>query len=45
MELKGKLMEDGLPKLLTGDEFYEKVVEFTKWQRDQEAVKVVKADA
>ncbi|KAF9005557.1 hypothetical protein BDQ17DRAFT_1218267, partial [Cyathus striatus] len=30
---KGKLMGDGMPKLLSGDDFYEHVVEFTKWQK------------
>ncbi|KIJ08197.1 hypothetical protein PAXINDRAFT_60948, partial [Paxillus involutus ATCC 200175] len=35
----GKLVEDGLPRLLSGDEFYEKVVEFTKWQKEKEVQK------
>jgi hypothetical protein len=38
-QLKGKLIGDGLPKMLTGDEFYERVVEFTKWQQEQERLK------
>ena len=36
---KGKLMGDGLPKMLTGDEFYEKVVEFSEWKRQEAAHK------
>ncbi|KAI6138984.1 hypothetical protein BKA82DRAFT_3927395, partial [Pisolithus tinctorius] len=35
----GKLVEDSLPRLLSGDEFYEKVVEFTKWQKENEVQK------
>ncbi|KIK97140.1 hypothetical protein PAXRUDRAFT_136881 [Paxillus rubicundulus Ve08.2h10] len=35
----GKLVEDGLPRLLSGDEFDEKVVEFTKWQKEKEVQK------
>ncbi|KAF9230796.1 hypothetical protein BU15DRAFT_17054, partial [Melanogaster broomeanus] len=35
----GKLVEDGLPRLLSGDKFYEKVVEFTKWQKEKEVQK------
>lgn len=35
----GKLVGDGLPKMLTGDIFYERVVEFTKWQQEQEKQK------
>ncbi|TFK23857.1 hypothetical protein FA15DRAFT_593413 [Coprinopsis marcescibilis] len=31
-EKRGKLMGDGLPHMLTDDEFYERVVEFTEWQ-------------
>lgn len=38
-QLKGKLIGDGLPKMLTGDEFYERVVEFTKWQQEQEKLR------
>lgn len=38
-DMKGRLAGDGLPKMLTGDEFYERVVEFTKWQKDQEREK------
>ncbi|TFK16764.1 hypothetical protein FA15DRAFT_555409, partial [Coprinopsis marcescibilis] len=30
---RGKLMGDGLPRMLTGDEFYEQVVQFTEWQK------------
>lgn len=30
---KGKLMGDGLPVLLSGDWFYERVVEFEAWQK------------
>ncbi|TFK19805.1 hypothetical protein FA15DRAFT_547109, partial [Coprinopsis marcescibilis] len=30
---RGKLMGDGLPRMLTGDEFYERVVQFTEWQK------------
>jgi hypothetical protein len=37
---KGKLMGDGLPQLLSGDEFYERVVEFMK---EQECEKVAKS--
>lgn len=33
---KGKLMGDGLPKMLSGDEFFERVVEFTAWQDEEE---------
>lgn len=36
---KGKLMGNGLPVLLTGDFFYEKVVEFEKDQRRKEKEK------
>ncbi|RDB28659.1 Pogo transposable element with KRAB domain [Hypsizygus marmoreus] len=36
---KGKLVGDGLPRLLTGDDFYEWVVEFTNWQREEERKK------
>ncbi|KIJ59142.1 hypothetical protein HYDPIDRAFT_101249 [Hydnomerulius pinastri MD-312] len=35
----GKLVEDGLPRLLSGDEFYERVVEFTQWQKEKELEK------
>jgi hypothetical protein len=38
-QLGGKLVGDGLPKMLTGDVFYERVVEFTKWQQEQEKQK------
>ncbi|TFK41541.1 hypothetical protein BDQ12DRAFT_720383 [Crucibulum laeve] len=35
----GKLVGDRLPKLLSGDEFYEEVVKFTHWQREKAAAK------
>jgi hypothetical protein len=35
----GKLIEDGLARLLSRDKFYEKVVEFTKWQKEKEVQK------
>ncbi|KIK78359.1 hypothetical protein PAXRUDRAFT_16915 [Paxillus rubicundulus Ve08.2h10] len=35
----GKLVKDGLSRLLSGDEFYEKVVEFMKWQKGKETQK------
>ncbi|KIK72919.1 hypothetical protein PAXRUDRAFT_106834, partial [Paxillus rubicundulus Ve08.2h10] len=35
----GKLDVDGLPRLLSGDEFYERVVEFTRWQKEAVAKK------
>ncbi|KAG1760556.1 hypothetical protein EDD22DRAFT_761260, partial [Suillus occidentalis] len=35
----GKLVNDGLPRLLSGDEFYKRVVEFTRWQKQKEADK------
>jgi hypothetical protein len=35
----GKLVEDGLPRLLSRDKFYKKVVEFTKWQKEKEVQK------
>ncbi|KAF9220703.1 hypothetical protein BS17DRAFT_713937, partial [Gyrodon lividus] len=38
----GKLFEDGLPRLLSGDELYEKVVEFTKWQKEKEVQKEIR---
>ncbi|KAH6884629.1 hypothetical protein BKA70DRAFT_1124800, partial [Coprinopsis sp. MPI-PUGE-AT-0042] len=41
----GKLMGDGLPSLLTSDEFYERVVRFTSWQKQQEVEAKMKADA
>ncbi|KAF5334791.1 hypothetical protein D9611_012962 [Ephemerocybe angulata] len=41
---KGKLMGDGLPRMLTGDEFYEKVVQFTEWQKEEEARKAAQID-
>ena len=36
----GKLVGDGLPRLLSGDEFYERVVEFADWQKRTEREKV-----
>ncbi|KAF5341659.1 hypothetical protein D9611_002144 [Ephemerocybe angulata] len=33
---RGKLMGDGLPRMLSGDEFHARVVEFTEWQRQEE---------
>jgi hypothetical protein len=36
---KGRLMGDGLPKMLTSDEFYEKVAEFSEWKQQEEAHK------
>ncbi|KAG0691458.1 hypothetical protein DFH29DRAFT_819621 [Suillus ampliporus] len=41
----GKLVNDGLLRLLSGDEFYERVVEFTRWQKQKEADKVARKDA
>jgi hypothetical protein len=38
---KGKLVGDGLLLLLSGDEFYEKVVEFTQWQQEEVVRKAV----
>ena len=29
---RGKLVGDGLPRLLTGDDFYEQIVQFVEWQ-------------
>ncbi|TEB14130.1 hypothetical protein FA13DRAFT_1652018 [Coprinellus micaceus] len=42
---KGKLMGDGLPKMLSGDEFFQRVVEFTQWQEEQEAQGHARVDA
>jgi hypothetical protein len=42
---KGKLMGDGLPCFLSGDWFYEKVVEFEAWQREGERKKKAKKQA
>lgn len=39
---RGKLVGDGLPRLLSGDDFFERVVEFTKWQREEAAKKAEK---
>jgi hypothetical protein len=39
---KGKLVGDGLPLLLSGDEFYGKVVEFTQWQQEEALKKAMK---
>ncbi|KAF9470034.1 hypothetical protein BDN70DRAFT_779237, partial [Pholiota conissans] len=41
---KGKLVGDGLPRMLTGDAFYERVIEFTKWQKEQEQLKADRRD-
>ncbi|KAG1809897.1 uncharacterized protein HD556DRAFT_1223026, partial [Suillus plorans] len=41
----GKLVNDGLPRLLSGDKFYERVVEFTRWQKQKEADKIARKDA
>jgi hypothetical protein len=43
-QLKGKLIGDGLPKMLTGDKFYKQVVEFTKWQKEQERLKATRQE-
>ncbi|KAI6149853.1 hypothetical protein BKA82DRAFT_135467 [Pisolithus tinctorius] len=40
----GKLVEDGLPWLLLGDEFYERVVEFTWWQKEKGQDKEVRKE-
>ncbi|KAF9439658.1 hypothetical protein P691DRAFT_690141, partial [Macrolepiota fuliginosa MF-IS2] len=29
----GKLLDDGLPHMLSSNEFYERVVQFTQWQQ------------
>ncbi|TFK18321.1 hypothetical protein FA15DRAFT_563430, partial [Coprinopsis marcescibilis] len=42
---KGKLMGDGLPRLLSGKRFYQKVIEFTEWQGQEEARKEAQVDA
>ncbi|TFK18352.1 hypothetical protein FA15DRAFT_603414 [Coprinopsis marcescibilis] len=42
---RGKLLGDGLPRLLSGDDFFEKVVEFTEWQKAQEAKKEARVNA
>ncbi|KAJ3494531.1 hypothetical protein NLJ89_g10787 [Agrocybe chaxingu] len=44
-KMKGKLIGNGLPKMLTGDDFYEHVVKFTKWQREQEQQKMERKEA
>ncbi|KAF8985512.1 hypothetical protein BDQ17DRAFT_1209236, partial [Cyathus striatus] len=41
---KGKLVADGLPWLLSSDEFYETVVEFTQWRGEQATEKTAMAD-
>jgi hypothetical protein len=41
----GKLVGDGLPRLLSGDEFYEKVVEHTERQKREEREKKEKQGA
>ncbi|EAU89147.1 hypothetical protein CC1G_08555 [Coprinopsis cinerea okayama7 len=40
-----KLMGDGLPRMLSGDGFYEQVVKFTEWQQQQVEEAGRKADA
>jgi len=42
---KGKLVGDGLPRLLSGDDFNEKVVEHTKWQEREEGEKAARRQA
>jgi hypothetical protein len=42
---KGWLVGDGMPHLLSGDEFYEKVVEFMKEQEKTEREKKVRLQA
>jgi hypothetical protein len=42
---KGKLMGDGLPCLLSGDWFYEWVVEFEAWQQREEREKEARLEA
>ncbi|KAF8976512.1 hypothetical protein BDQ17DRAFT_1267258, partial [Cyathus striatus] len=42
---KGRLMGDGLPRTLSGDEFYQQVVVFTDNQQQEEALKKGKARA
>ena len=41
----GKLVGDGLPRLLSGDEFYERVVEFTDRQKRTELEKAERNEA
>lgn len=41
----GKLMGDGLPRMLSGDEFHARIVKFTEWQRAEELQKAKKIDA
>ncbi len=36
---RGKLVGDGLPRLLTGDDFYGRVVEFAEWQQREDREK------
>ncbi|KIK82006.1 hypothetical protein PAXRUDRAFT_154760, partial [Paxillus rubicundulus Ve08.2h10] len=43
-DIPGKLIEDGLPWLLFGDEFYERVVEFTQWQKEKAQEKEVRKE-
>lgn len=42
---KGKLMGDGLPCLLSGDWFYERVVEAEAWQRREEQEKAARLES
>ena len=41
----GKLVGDGLPRLLSGDEFYERVVDFTDRQKRTEREKAERKEA
>ncbi|KIK78186.1 hypothetical protein PAXRUDRAFT_17020 [Paxillus rubicundulus Ve08.2h10] len=43
-DVPGKLVEDGLPQLLSGDKFYERVVEFTQWQKEKAQEKEVRKE-
>jgi hypothetical protein len=43
-DVPGKLVEDGLPWLLSGDEFYERVVKFTQWQKEKAQEKEVRKE-
>lgn len=42
---RGKLISDGLPKMLTSNEFHERIVEFTRWQKEKEVEKEVRKKA
>ncbi|KIK77913.1 hypothetical protein PAXRUDRAFT_17185 [Paxillus rubicundulus Ve08.2h10] len=43
-DVPGKLVEDGLPWLLSGDEFYDRVVKFTQWQKEKAQEKEVRKE-